>query len=173
MASTSRRGRRGADMAGRGHTPGRGPRGGRSHPQEEGGSRRPGGCPGTPRHPAAVRHDPVGQGLDGHLDAPLEKWRVFLHPSQEKLVAKKFNGPARVLGGAGTGKTVVAMHRARHLASRSSPLRATASCSRPSRRIWLRTSRKCSRRSARSAVRIEVVHLHAWAVRFLRATVSR
>ena len=54
--------------------------------------------------------------LTSILDAPLEKWRVFLHPSQEKLVSKKFNGPARVLGGAGTGKTVVAMHRARHLA---------------------------------------------------------
>ncbi len=50
------------------------------------------------------------------LDAPLEKWRVFLHPSQERLVGKPFNGPVRVLGGPGTGKTVVAMHRARHLA---------------------------------------------------------
>ena len=88
------------------------------HAEEEGGHRRPGGCPGTPRHAAAVRHDPVGQRLDGHAGAPLEKWRVFLHPSQEKLVAKKFNGPARVMGGAGTGKTVVAMHRARHLASK-------------------------------------------------------
>ncbi len=54
--------------------------------------------------------------LNSILDAPLEKWRVFLHPSQERLVAKSFNGPARVTGGAGTGKTVVAMHRARHLA---------------------------------------------------------
>jgi superfamily I DNA and RNA helicase len=54
--------------------------------------------------------------LASMLDAPLEKWRVFLHPSQERLVTKNFNGPARVLGGPGTGKTVVAMHRARHLA---------------------------------------------------------
>ncbi len=44
---------------------------------------------------------------------PLEKWRVFLHPTQRKLVKKDFNGPACVLGGAGTGKTVVAMHRAK------------------------------------------------------------
>ncbi|MBT8904714.1 UvrD-helicase domain-containing protein [Lactobacillus delbrueckii subsp. bulgaricus] len=50
------------------------------------------------------------------MAAPLEKWRVFLHPTQRKLVKKKFNGPARVLGGAGTGKTVVAMHRAKFLA---------------------------------------------------------
>lgn len=51
------------------------------------------------------------------LNAPLEKWRVFLHPTQRKLVNKSYNGPVRVLGGAGTGKTVVAMHRAKHLAS--------------------------------------------------------
>lgn len=51
---------------------------------------------------------------------PLEKWRVFLHPTQRKIVSKDYNGPARVLGGAGTGKTVVAMHRAKHLASKAS-----------------------------------------------------
>lgn len=48
---------------------------------------------------------------------PLEKWRVFLHPTQRKIVNKNYTGPARVLGGAGTGKTVVAMHRAKHLAA--------------------------------------------------------
>ena len=50
------------------------------------------------------------------LAAPLEQWRVFLHPSQAKLVRLNSKGAARVLGGAGTGKTVVAMHRARYLA---------------------------------------------------------
>ena len=54
------------------------------------------------------------------LNAPLEKWRVFLHPTQRKLVEKEYNGPLRVLGGAGTGKTVVAMHRAKYLASQIS-----------------------------------------------------
>jgi superfamily I DNA/RNA helicase len=53
--------------------------------------------------------------LKAILAAPLEKWRVFLHPSQRKLVARDWNGPVRVLGGAGTGKTVVAMHRAKWL----------------------------------------------------------
>ena len=51
------------------------------------------------------------------LAEPLEKWRIFLHPTQRKIVNKQFSGPARVLGGAGTGKTVVAMHRAKFLAS--------------------------------------------------------
>lgn len=50
------------------------------------------------------------------LAAPLEKWRVFLHPSQRRLVERDWNGAVRVLGGAGTGKTVVAMHRAKWLA---------------------------------------------------------
>mgnify|MGYP002760314600 FL=1 len=50
------------------------------------------------------------------LDAPLETWRVFLHPTQRRLVEKDVAGPIRVLGGAGTGKTVVAMHRAVWLA---------------------------------------------------------
>ena len=57
--------------------------------------------------------------LQEMLNAPLEQWRVFLHPSQRKLVEKKnFNGPVRVLGGPGTGKTVVAMHRAKFLAQK-------------------------------------------------------
>jgi hypothetical protein len=51
------------------------------------------------------------------LEYPLEKWRIFLHPSQRSLVQKDYNGPIRVLGGAGTGKTVVALHRAQFLAS--------------------------------------------------------
>ena len=53
------------------------------------------------------------------LHAPLEKWRVFLHPSQRRLVERDWNGPVRVLGGAGTGKTVVAMHRAKWLAEKA------------------------------------------------------
>ncbi len=50
------------------------------------------------------------------LEAPLERWIAFLHPSQRALVEWDYRGPAKVSGAAGTGKTVVAMHRARHLA---------------------------------------------------------
>src|SRR5208283_3733682 len=56
------------------------------------------------------------QELAEILSAPLEQWRIFLHPKQRQLVRMRSNGPVRVLGGAGTGKTVVAMHRARYLA---------------------------------------------------------
>lgn len=50
------------------------------------------------------------------LDAPGETWMAFLHPSQRGVATRAFGGAARIGGGAGTGKTVVAMHRARHLA---------------------------------------------------------
>ena len=43
-------------------------------------------------------------------------WRVFLHPEQERYASRDFNGPFRLSGGAGTGKTVVLLHRARRLA---------------------------------------------------------
>lgn len=50
------------------------------------------------------------------LDAPDETWVAFLHPSQRGVATRAYHGAARISGGAGTGKTVVAMHRARHLA---------------------------------------------------------
>jgi hypothetical protein len=54
--------------------------------------------------------------LDGVLDAPIEDWMASLDPSQAKLVRRNFNGPARIRGAAGTGKTVVGLHRAAYLA---------------------------------------------------------
>ncbi|WIB61436.1 3'-5' exonuclease [Curtobacterium sp. MCLR17_007] len=54
--------------------------------------------------------------LDGVLDAPIEEWMAFLDPSQAKLIRRNFNGPARIRGAAGTGKTVVGLHRAAYLA---------------------------------------------------------
>jgi hypothetical protein len=50
------------------------------------------------------------------LDGSIEEWMVYLHPSQLGAVRRPVTGASRVRGGAGTGKTVVALHRARHLA---------------------------------------------------------
>ncbi|MFF5992774.1 UvrD-helicase domain-containing protein [Prauserella flavalba] len=50
------------------------------------------------------------------LRHPFALWRVYLHPVQRKAVEAHYRGPARVSGGPGTGKTVVALHRARQLA---------------------------------------------------------
>jgi UvrD-like helicase C-terminal domain/AAA domain len=53
------------------------------------------------------------------LEYPWERWSVFLHPSQRAVVERRFGGPARVAGSAGTGKTVVALHRAVALAGKN------------------------------------------------------
>ncbi len=53
--------------------------------------------------------------LDRFFSGDFEEWMVYLHPSQNKLVDKNFSGAVKLTGGAGTGKTVVAMHRAKRL----------------------------------------------------------
>ena len=58
--------------------------------------------------------------LEAMLAPPIEEWMAFLHPDQAKLVRRSFNGPSRIRGAAGTGKTVVGLHRAAYLA-RSRP----------------------------------------------------
>lgn len=70
-------------------------------------------------HPDAQRRFRVvanAEELQRALEFPWERWTVFLHPSQRDLVERAYSGPARVAGSAGTGKTVVALHRAAHLA---------------------------------------------------------
>lgn len=70
-------------------------------------------------HPDAQRRFRVMRDVDElarALDYPWEKWTVFLHPAQRQWVEKDYNGPARVAGSAGTGKTIVALHRAVYLA---------------------------------------------------------
>ncbi len=61
----------------------------------------------------------IAEELERALEYPWEKWAVFLHPDQRALVERSFAGPARVSGSAGTGKTIVALHRAVHLARRA------------------------------------------------------
>ncbi|WP_281926766.1 3'-5' exonuclease [Roseibium album] len=71
---------------------------------------------GTPfEHPDAQRRFRIMENVEElqlALEYPWEKWILYLHPAQQGVVDRDFNGPARVSGSAGTGKTVVALHRA-------------------------------------------------------------
>ncbi len=106
----------------------------------------------------------------------LEGWRVFLHPEQRKIAYRDYNGPAMVRGGAGTGKTVVAMHRAKHLADQ-----IKADSSRAGQRVLLTTFTTslahdieanlrtlCPEHLDASPPRIEVMNLDRWVSRFLK-----
>lgn len=72
-------------------------------------------------HPDALRRFRILENVEElkrALDYPWDQWAVFLHPSQRQVVEQRFSGPARVSGSAGTGKTVVAIHRAANLLKR-------------------------------------------------------
>ena len=74
-------------------------------------------------HPDAQRRFRVMtnvEELERALAFPWEKWTVFLHPAQRSLVERDYTGPARISGSAGTGKTIVALHRAVFLARQHS-----------------------------------------------------
>ncbi|MDR2851786.1 MAG: DNA helicase, partial [Burkholderiaceae bacterium] len=78
------------------------------------------------QHPDAQRRFRVMSDVDElarALEFPWDKWTVFLHPAQRQMVERETNGPARVSGSAGTGKTVVALHRAVHLARQNEDAR--------------------------------------------------
>lgn len=69
-------------------------------------------------HPDAQRRFRTVENLEelrAALEQPFEKWAVFLHPVQRALSEREWSGPARVSGSAGTGKTIVALHRAVHI----------------------------------------------------------
>jgi superfamily I DNA/RNA helicase len=120
--------------------------------------------------PASQRQFRVVEGdadLAAMLDRPLAQWRVFLHPTQQRLVTMQANGPVRVLGGPGTGKTVVLMHRARHLAQRLAGDRkvlVTTFTTNLAQDLADNLRTLCGPELAR----IEVANLHAWTAQFLR-----
>ncbi len=104
------------------------------------------------------------------LNAPLDLWRIFLHPSQRSIVEKDYNGPVRVLGGAGTGKTVVAMHRARWLAEKvftteNDRILFTTFTKNLAADIKENLRKLCS---ADVMKKIEVVNIDAWVIQFLK-----
>jgi hypothetical protein len=103
------------------------------------------------------------------LNAPLTQWRVFLHPTQRKLASTDQKGPMRVLGGAGTGKTVLAMHRAKWLAEHrlkdGQKVLLTTFTRNLAQDIEENLKTLCSPEVMK---RIEVRNLDAWVASFLR-----
>jgi superfamily I DNA/RNA helicase len=103
------------------------------------------------------------------LNASLAQWRIFLHPSQRRLIQGVRSGPVRVLGGAGTGKTVVAMHRAKWLAEHWLPdnkkILFTTFTRNLAVDIQANLKELCS---PHTLARIEVINLDAWVRRFLQ-----
>lgn len=109
------------------------------------------------------------EALEAIMNAPLAQWRVFLHPTQRKLANKNFNGPARVLGGAGTGKTVLAMHRAKWLAENKilDDERVLLTTFTKNLALDIEQNLK-SLCSSDTLKKIEVTNLDAWVHNFLR-----
>ncbi|MBQ9274295.1 MAG: UvrD-helicase domain-containing protein [Succinivibrio sp.] len=108
--------------------------------------------------------------LEHILDMSLESWRVFLHPLQSKLVHKKALSPTLVRGTAGTGKTVVALHRAVELVNRSDwdpeqKLLFTTFTRNLALDLQALLRQMCT---PEAFERIEVVNLDAWVARFLK-----
>ncbi|WP_122616788.1 UvrD-helicase domain-containing protein [Streptomyces sp. Tu 4128] len=132
----------------------------------------------TQTAPPSSRAQPQGDSSDGLFDleglreaaleealrAPIEQWMTFLHPDQIALVRRNWTGPARISGPAGTGKTVVGLHRAAHLAQRTTGrlLYVTFANNLPRvQATFLRTM------SPAVADRVDFRSLHSWAQEFL------
>lgn len=97
----------------------------------------------------------------------LQQWQLFLHPDQRSLVDRPFAGPARIRGISGSGKTVVALHRARRLAKDAAPF---------GQKVLFTTFDKGLANAASSLLdalcgsersAIEVTHLHRWCLDYL------
>lgn len=125
-------------------------------------------------HPDAQRHFAVmttAEQLERALNAPWDTWAIFLHPDQRDLVERRFSGPARVSGSAGTGKTVVALHRAVYLTRAQPRARVLLTTFNDAlvvdlaRRLDLLVGNEPAVRSRMAVEEIETVALAAWQAR--------
>lgn len=127
-------------------------------------------------HPDAQRRFRVMtnvEELERALDAPWEKWTIFLHPEQRQWVERDYAGAARVSGSAGTGKTIVALHRAAHLARTQPDARVLLTTFSDTLANALRTKlKRLLGNEPRLAERIDVYSLDAIALRLYRTHVG-
>lgn len=109
------------------------------------------------------------EALKEVLNQSIEKWRVFLHPTQRRLANGNKKGPVRVLGGAGTGKTVVAMHRAKWLAENAATDKSRVLFTTFTRNLAADIQQNLNKICSQEALeRIEVMNLDAWVISFLK-----
>jgi hypothetical protein len=108
--------------------------------------------------------------LQSILKEPMAKWMAFLHPTQKKLVNYESKGATKVTGSAGTGKTVVAMHRARHLASEGRRVLVTSFTQTICKNIERNLRLICSKEEMWN---ISVIHVHKLAAAVLRENKDR
>lgn len=95
--------------------------------------------------------------LERALEAPWAEWLVFLHPLQRQAAYEDFRGPAKITGTAGTGKTVVALHRARHLAGQGRRVLLTTYSKTLAADLERKLDLVCGSRE-REAIRVGTVH---------------
>jgi mRNA-degrading endonuclease RelE of RelBE toxin-antitoxin system len=112
--------------------------------------------------------------LAAALDFPWEKWTIFLHPDQRTLVERDYAGPARVAGSAGTGKTIVGLHRAAHLARQNRTSRILLTTFSQTLANALESKLRCLLASEpRLAENIQVFALQAIAQRLYKANLGK
>lgn len=120
-------------------------------------------------HPDAQRRFRIMSSveeLERALEYPWDKWTVFLHPEQRQWVERAYNGPARVSGSAGTGKTIAALHRAVFLARRNPDARVLLTTFSDTLADALRTRlRRLVSNEPRLAERLEVHSIDAAGLR--------
>lgn len=107
------------------------------------------------------------------LDNPIDYWRIFIHPKQMNYVVGNdgnYNGSFQIKGSAGTGKTVVAMHRAKYLASKiytknTDKILFTTYSKKLTKSVEYNLKNMCNLETLK---RIEVVNLHSWIAKYLK-----
>ena len=124
-------------------------------------------------HPDAQRRFRVMSNvaeLEAALNFPWDKWTVFLQPEQRQWVERDYTGPARVSGSAGTGKTIVALHRAAYLARQNPDCRVLLTTFSDTLASALHTKlKRLVGSEPRLAERIDVLSLNAVGLRLTKA----
>jgi len=118
---------------------------------------------------AVSSEDELKQVLLGQWD----KWQVFLHPEQKSIVEADYEGPIRVSGSAGTGKTIVALHRANFLLRKNEEVRVLLTTLSPALAGYLHSNfKRLINDKPRYAERIEITSLDDYALRLYKINIG-